>query len=1157
MAKKVRQAGRDITEVGSQITRLAAPMALIAGASVKMAADFESSFAGVKKTVNETATTSFAKLESEFRKLATSTLPVAVNELNKIAEVSGQVGVKADGLVEFTTVMAKLGVTTDIASADAAKSLARFANITDGLDGTNIERVGDVIVDLGNNFASTESEIVEFALRLAAAGKEIGLSQDEILAFSAVLSSAGIKAEAGGTAFSRLFIDLAASVDEGGARLQKFAAVAGQTSSEFAKAFKEDSSKAIEAFVVGLSNLDKQGISSFKVLKELGLNQIRVRDASLRVASASDLLGDALKRAAEQAQNGGALNEEAAKRFETFASQLIKLANQIIDIGITLGQALIPVLLDLMEVFKPMLESLASMVTRFGEWSQTTRTVIVVIGLLVAALGPLLIAIGALTAAAGQLPIAFAAITVAGKVFLAWMAKALIAAKAMFLQFAAANPILAGLVVFVAAFAATNFILEMTGMRDAITGTMESMMGLRRTMDGKLDPPIQAEDIRLIGKANDMFREQGKSFEFSTKGLKEARKAMNDHINAMRESQGVAKVGESVTKKVDKTTQDLTTTFKNLNDTFDELDSSVLGLVDSLGTGGLEKEITRTNKALEILNAQGRKLSAEGLRSVTDIIKTAKQEGVELNGELGRMAKSIEEVGRKALANLPPMERMVFTTDEWEDTIKGLPEEISDVTAELPKFGTEANAALLGLPPLTTTWNEALDRSSRATSGLRGLMDDFGVSAESALGKAIRFVEKFLGTIQSGLGTVNKLIGLFTGGRGGGILGGITGIGGGGVPGVGGIGGIGGLIGGLFGGGGGAATVGGGAAAGAAGLGGGAAGGGAGILGSLGGFFTNPLTAIIGGGIAGGFGIAKLIGKIFKKANVKDAIKDNFGTAISKGLLESIEGIKENRGDIETALQVSLGGIFGEALADGTADLDMFTERIADTFSFLERGQVSASEAQRILNDNVAQLIPVMDQLGPAGEFQILRMIRAAERLGVDFEGMTTLAEAFGIELEGQAETSTAAMEDTQQAAKDLTAVMTTDVVGGLRTAAEQVGVLKSTFRDAARAAGSIRVPDVSIPSFREVPVPRRQRRAAAAVPFTAFGPTNLLVGEAGPERVSFDKDGRGQRNGGTTTLVVPVMIGDKEVARAVVPEIERRSKQRSMRIHPSAVRNF
>lgn len=201
-SEKMISAGSKMASVGSKLTAgLTLPIAGAAVAVGKAAISWESAFAGVKKTNDEVVNStgqvvySYKDLENGLRGLAKE-LPASHAEIANVAEAAGQLGIQTPNVVGFTKTMIDLGESTNMSAETAATSLARFANITQ-MSQKDFDRLGSVIVDLGNNFATTESEITEMGLRLAGAGKQVGMSQGEIMGLATALSSVGIEAEAG------------------------------------------------------------------------------------------------------------------------------------------------------------------------------------------------------------------------------------------------------------------------------------------------------------------------------------------------------------------------------------------------------------------------------------------------------------------------------------------------------------------------------------------------------------------------------------------------------------------------------------------------------------------------------------------------------------------------------------------------------------------------------------------------------------------------------------------------------------------------------------------------------------------------------------------------------------------------------------------------
>lgn len=414
-SKQFDKIGRGIKGIGDSAQKAAPGLIAIGtvgvaglGFGVKTAVEFESTFAGVRKTVDATEE-EFAKLADNFRKLALQT-PITTTQLNKIGELAGQLGVRGvDNLTKFTKTIADISVTTNLVEEEAATAFARIANIMqEPID--NVDRMGSVVVDLGNNFATTEREITEFATRIAGAGKIAGLSTRDIFGIGTALSSVGVEAEAGGTAVQKVLIGINTSVVTADEKLSVFAKTAGMSAKEFQQAWKTAPSQAFTRFVEGLGSA---GDNAITILSDLGLEDQRLIRAFLSLSNAGDLLSKTVGVSNNAWEENTALTEEANKRYKTTASQFQILKNSLVDVGITLGEQLLPQINKIIESLKPLFTQIGSFI------SENPKLVLSLLAVS-AALGGVGIAIIALTPVIAALatPVGLIAIAIAALGFI-------------------------------------------------------------------------------------------------------------------------------------------------------------------------------------------------------------------------------------------------------------------------------------------------------------------------------------------------------------------------------------------------------------------------------------------------------------------------------------------------------------------------------------------------------------------------------------------------------------------------------------------------------------------------------------------------------------------------------------------------------------------
>lgn len=440
---KWQSAGDKIGKVGSALTLgVTTPILAVGGYAVKSAIDFESAFTGVTKTVDGT-TQQLKALEKGIIDMSTE-IPSSTTEISAVAEAAGQLGIQTDNILGFTRTMIDLGNSTNLASEEGASSLAKFANITN-MAQNEFDRLGSSVVDLGNNFATTERDIVEMGMRLAGAGTQIGLSQADIMGLATAMSSVGIEAEMGGSAMSKAMVKMQVACETGfdslnkvtattglslrdlqlmsqnassdfkdladslgmtkgelqdivnsGANLESFAEISGMTAAEFKKAFQEDATGAIQAFISGLGDTEGAGKSTIQMLEDMGFTEVRLRDTMTRLANSGDLVTRAVNTSNTAWEENNALTNEAEKRYGTTESKIKTAKNQLTEAARSIGENLLPVISDVVS-------DVADLAKGFSKLSPETQKNIIAIAGFAAAAGPLGKVTGTLTKGVGTL----------------------------------------------------------------------------------------------------------------------------------------------------------------------------------------------------------------------------------------------------------------------------------------------------------------------------------------------------------------------------------------------------------------------------------------------------------------------------------------------------------------------------------------------------------------------------------------------------------------------------------------------------------------------------------------------------------------------------------------------------------------------------------
>lgn len=405
----------------------------------------DAAYRDMRKTVDGT--------EEQFERLRQSAIDfsrthvTSADQILQIEAIGGELGIATEDLETFAEVISNIDVATNLDTEGAAEALGHLANIMH-LSEDDFVGFSDALVRLGNNGASTESEIANIAERIGSMGSIIGMSASDVLAWSSSIASTGQNAEAAGTAISKTmsffetavaaaggtmdtsFEAIERAVQEGGSSLvifsnlmettaeqfaedwetdqdsvfqgvteavleakeslQGIADVAHMTAEDFSKAWENDPTSVMQAFIKGLNEIEESGGSADAVLQGFGITSVRQKQAIEGLMQTIDGLDDNL-RMSEDAWNG--VSDQWGKAGDA-ANEAQKKAEGFsgqMQILKNIGQI---ALSELGEGAVPYIQMLSGSIENLSTWfsniGTNAKTAIVGIGGFAALLGPVL-----------------------------------------------------------------------------------------------------------------------------------------------------------------------------------------------------------------------------------------------------------------------------------------------------------------------------------------------------------------------------------------------------------------------------------------------------------------------------------------------------------------------------------------------------------------------------------------------------------------------------------------------------------------------------------------------------------------------------------------------------------------------------------------------
>lgn len=332
--------------------------AVTAGATlavpVKLAVDFESAMADVRKVIDFETPQQFKEMGEDILALS-QRIPMSARGLADIVAAAGQAGIARNELLSFAESAAKMGVAFDITAEQAGQMMAQWRTAF-GMSQKEVNELADQINYLGNTTAASAPKISDIVTRIGPLGEIGGATAREIAALGATMVSVGVGEEIAATGIKNLILRLTSGASATKKQKEAFKAL-GLSATRMAKMMQEDAQGAILAVVNALRKIPEHKRAAI-------LTDLFGRESVAAIAplvTNVEQLEENLRKVGDATQYAGSMEKEFEARSATTANSLQLLMNTITRLGVTVGSVLLPPLAK-------MAHSVAQVIDRVADW---------------------------------------------------------------------------------------------------------------------------------------------------------------------------------------------------------------------------------------------------------------------------------------------------------------------------------------------------------------------------------------------------------------------------------------------------------------------------------------------------------------------------------------------------------------------------------------------------------------------------------------------------------------------------------------------------------------------------------------------------------------------------------------------------------------------